>query len=121
MTQVGAKDFYIEENFLFENSCISSFHTAKLSKQDRQSTYNVNSEAHSFNHCSSGKYISITYSMFVFVALSIQRAMRMHHIISSSGACLALQYFSTCSHEWHDFREKVTGYKMCVLIFSKSN
>ena len=32
-------------------------------------------------------------------------------------ACPAVQYFSTLTHKWHDFRGKVTGYKMCVLIF----
>jgi len=26
--------------------------------------------------------------------------------------------FSTLSHKWHDFREKVTERKMCALIFS---
>jgi len=26
--------------------------------------------------------------------------------------------FSTLSHEWRDFRKKVTEHKMCVLIFS---
>jgi hypothetical protein len=31
--------------------------------------------------------------------------------------CPALQYFSTLSHKLHDFREKVTEHKMCVLIF----
>jgi hypothetical protein len=31
---------------------------------------------------------------------------------------LAPPYFSTLSHKRRDFREKVTGHKMCVLIFS---
>jgi hypothetical protein len=29
----------------------------------------------------------------------------------------ALQYFSTLSHKRHDFRNTVTDYKICVLIF----
>ena len=37
--------------------------------------------------------------------------------ILPSVACPALQYFSTLSHKRHDFREKVTEHKMCVLIF----
>jgi hypothetical protein len=33
-------------------------------------------------------------------------------------ACPALKYFSTLSHKRHDFRNKVIGYEMCVLILS---
>jgi len=32
--------------------------------------------------------------------------------------CPALLYFSTLSHTWHGFREKVIEHKMFVLIFS---
>ena len=64
------------------------------------------------------KIISITYSECVSVALVIQHEMRMRRIILSSVACLPLPYFSTLSHNRRDFREKVTEYKMFVLIFS---
>jgi len=42
-----------------------------------------------------GKAVSITYSRCVFVALGIQRAMRMRRVILASVTCLPLQYFST--------------------------
>ena len=38
-------------------------------------------EAHSFNQICSGKVVSITYSECVFVAVVIQRAMRLLHIV----------------------------------------
>ena len=40
-----------------------------------------NIEARSFNHCHSGKEISIAYSECVLVALGIQHAMRMRLIV----------------------------------------
>jgi hypothetical protein len=54
----------------------------------------------------------------VSVALVIQHAMGMRSIILPSVACLALPYFSTLSHNQHDFREKVIERKVCALIFS---
>ena len=57
-----------------------------------------NTEARSFNHCCSGKAVSITYSESVFVALDIQHAMRIRRVILSFVAYLTLQYFSTLSH-----------------------
>jgi hypothetical protein len=53
----------------------------------------------------------------VHVALLIQHAKRIRHIMSLV-ASLAPPDFSTLSHKSHDFREKIIEHKMCVLIFS---
>jgi hypothetical protein len=73
-------------------------------------TYKRNIEARFRNCCCHRKAISITYPECVPVALGTQRAMHMR----ISVACPAVQYFSTLSHKWHDFRKnEVTEHKMC--------
>ena len=62
--------------------------------------------------------LSIKYCECVSVALVTQQAMGMRRVILSSVVCLALSYFSTLSHNWHDFRKKINEHKMSVLIFS---
>ena len=64
-----------------------------------------------------GQAKSITHE-YVFVALVIQHAKRMCQILSSRVSSTNLQYFSTLSHEPHDFRKKVIKLKLCILIFS---
>jgi hypothetical protein len=54
----------------------------------------------------------------VSVALVIQHAKRMRHIILSSVACPAVLYFSTLSHERHDFEKKKLFETKCVFWFS---
>jgi hypothetical protein len=58
-----------------------------------------NIEARSCNHCCSGNGISITYSEWMFVALVIQRAMRMRHIFYNIFHVISLRArFSKNSH-----------------------
>ena len=84
-------------------------------KQGRQCTYKCKFEARSGNHFCCGKAITVKYYECVSVALVIQHAKRMRHIILSSMACLAVPYFLhylinglICG--------KVTEYKMCVFL-----
>ena len=56
------------------------------------------------------------YSDSVSVALITQQATRMRHFIAFSMVFVRLPY-SSSSHKWHDFRNKVTKYKICLLIF----
>jgi len=75
-----------------------------------------NIEARLCNHCCSGKTISITQPVCLFVALFIQYAMRMHHIILPSVACHSVQYSCTLFHKRQDFRKKVIQHKMCFYF-----
>jgi hypothetical protein len=54
------------------------------------------------------------YIFCVYVALVIQHAQRMRHIILPSVVCLFLPYFSILSHKRHDFRKTLLNIK-CVF------
>jgi hypothetical protein len=64
------------------------------------------------NHCCHGKAISVTYSESVFVALSIEHAKRMPHLLP-----VRLHHILPHSHKRHGFRTSDIENKMCVLIF----
>ena len=56
--------------------------------------------------------------VYLCVALVIQHAKRVSRITLSSVACLAPLYFSTLSHEQHDFwKKKIIKHKMVFYIF----
>jgi hypothetical protein len=64
--------------------------------QDRQCTYNVTLGCFRLTTVDvENQYVLGTYSECVSVVLVIQHAERMHRIILSSVACLAVPYFST--------------------------
>ena len=74
-------------------------------EKERQFTHNDKIKARSCNHCGTGKAISTTYSQCAFVALGIQHAMRMHHIvICGQHNCTV---FSTLSHKPQDLKKNV--------------
>jgi hypothetical protein len=76
-------------------------------------TFNI--ESLSWNHCCNGKAINITY--WVRVCSFMYPACKAHGAHSQSMACPALKYFSTLSHKWNGFREKLLNLK-CVFWFS---
>ena len=88
--------------------------------QDRRCTYNVTLWHVRVTIVESGQAIIITYCEFVcvcvcvFVALGIQRAMRIAPYCHLWPAPI-YNIFSTLSHKRHDFRKEK---KMRVLIFS---
>jgi len=78
--------------------------------QHTQCTYS--NEAGSFNHCCSGKAISVTYSECVSVALVIQHAMRMRHIVICGLHGSSTIFFHIISRR-HDFLLKKLNTKLC--------
>jgi hypothetical protein len=57
-------------------------------------------------------------SACLWVALLIQHAARVRHIVTSFVAPLVSPYFSTLSHKRHDFRKKrYWTYNVCFDIF----
>jgi len=78
-----------------------------MDKQDRQNTYQPNTEARSRNKFCGEKAISITYSECVSVTLDIQHVKDIRPVILSSVACLNVTFF--LSHyliNVHEIREK---------------
>jgi hypothetical protein len=61
------------------------------------------------------KDTSVAYSENVPVALVIQHAKRMRHIVLQSLTFVAVQYFSSLSHKRHDFKEKLFRIKMFLF------
>ena len=73
----------------------------------------------SCNSCCRGKAVTITYSEYVSVALVIQQAKCMVHIIKPSVTCLDLKDFSSLPQKRYDSRKQLMNIRVKrVLIFS---
>jgi hypothetical protein len=86
-------------------------------KEERQCTYKRNTEARFGNHCYDGKAISIIQPECVFVALCIQHAMRMRHILIC-GIPHPKTYFHIISYTARFSNENVTEPKTYVWVSS---
>ena len=76
----------------------------EIYEQDRQ----CNIEVRSYNQCCSGKAIIIIYSECVFVALVIQHAMHMHHVVICGLPRSTIFFRIICLG-----KKKVVEYKTC--------
>ena len=80
-------------------------------------TYKRNIQPHSHDHLCRGKAITITYSECLLQ--TYVSSMQSARTISSSVACMALQYISILSDKRGDFSVKrISNKKKCVLVFS---
>jgi hypothetical protein len=95
------------------------FHSTFLlnDKPRTQCTYNVNFEAHSRNHCCSGKSINMKYSGCVYLAFIVRHAQRKRRIVLLSMVCLVAPYFFLHSLIKVTFSGTKVLNRKCVLVF----
>ena len=59
------------------------------------------------------------HALSLSVAMGMKNAVRMRRTVVSSVTCLALWFFSTLSHKWHDSQKICIERKTCVWNFCK--
>jgi len=72
----------------------------------------------SCNQCCGARIIHITYSECAFVALGLQHAMRMRHIVICGLIGFTTFFIISLTAGFLKKKKKVIEHKMCVLIFS---
>ena len=81
--------------------------------EGRKQRQKRNIEARSCHQCCSGKAINIAYSQCAFVALAIQHAMRIRHVVICG--LPGSSTFTTLSHKPHDFQRKNMYWFSCKV------
>jgi hypothetical protein len=121
-TCLGMKTDFLDDSLAWSN--VWSGPTAVMyTEQDRQCTYKLNIEARSCNLCCSVKAKGITYCECVFVALGIQRAIRMRQIVIC-GMPRPTKFFyiviNEKSFEKKSYRKKTTCLDLFYNFFLKT-
>ena len=105
---------------MWKEACAASLCTRPTLRRITRREWYVkrNIEALSCNHCAGGRAISNTYSECVFVALGIQHATRLRHIVIR-GLPGSYNIFPRFLINGKIFeKKKLLNKKICVLIFS---
>ena len=101
-----------------DNSCdfiIDYLQIKHCLKQNRQRTYKHNIEVRSRKQCWHGKAIGVTYSECVFVALDIQHAIRMGHIVICVLSASTILFHITLRAARFS-KKKIIEYKTCFYF-----
>ena len=114
-TNIGAECFTHGIDSLFFSSECSLFHNSNI-----LFTFYIQDVLKFKKNNSGAKRLNITYSECVSVTLFIPHTMCVRLILFKTATCLPLQYFSTLSLNWPDFRKIVTRQNVCFSISETS-
>ena len=119
--EIKEKGYRGEVQVMYQNVSVSQWRATFWARGPNQEKirrlfmYKRNNEARSCNHCCRGGAESITYSECKFVALDIQHATSIRHIVWGLSGSTS---FSHIISQTALFSQYTVEYKTCVLIFS---